>query len=79
MNNMSARHLETSPGHIDEVRLTWSYDAKSEAWAREPNAGILTALASGASATNPFTNEAYFMSLAAAKTAGFSKGLRLFR
>ncbi|KAK3349547.1 hypothetical protein B0T25DRAFT_548391 [Lasiosphaeria hispida] len=61
MNNVSARHLETSPGHTDEVGLTWSYDALSEVWAREPNAGILTGLAAGASATNPFTNEAYFL------------------
>jgi len=61
MNNMSARHLETSPEHTDEVGLTWSYDALSEVWAREPNAGILTGLAAGASATNPFTNEAYFL------------------
>ena len=61
MNNESATYFEYAPEHMDEVGLTWSYDVVSEVWTREQNADILTGLAAGAAATNPFTNEAYFL------------------
>ncbi|KAK4206145.1 hypothetical protein QBC37DRAFT_460941 [Rhypophila decipiens] len=61
MNNDSAIHFEPAPEHIDEVGLTWSYDVISQVWRRESNADILTGLAAGASATNSFTNEGYFL------------------
>jgi hypothetical protein len=60
-NNDSAISYTPPPSNADNVGLLWSFDTNSELWNTEYNAGIVSGLSGGSSATNPFLNEAYYL------------------